>query len=89
MLPQLVLDENLSEQYCNFFDNDNLRITTFYPKDFRSCLMCAVFGHMDCQLNEKDEDGKLTEILTFCIRCNKETIEKFHSNKVVLETLRN
>ena len=89
MLSNFVLDENLSEQYFNFFDNDNLRIATFYPQNFRSCLMCVVFGHMDFQLNEKDEDGKLTEILTYCLRCKKETIEKFHSNKVVLETLRN
>lgn len=88
MLSNFVLDENLIDIQNEFLMNDKLRIATFYPKDFRSCLMCAVFGHMEYQLNEK-ENGKLTEILTYCIRCKKETIEKFYSNKIPLELLRN
>ena len=89
MLSNFVLDENLSEQYFNFFNNDNLRIATFYPKDFKSYLGCAIFDNMEYQLIEKDKDGKLTEILTYCLRCKKETIEKFQTNKILLELLRN
>lgn len=76
LLPEFKLDGNLLKIQTDFFLDENRTIITYYLKNFRSCLMCTVFGHMDYQLNEKDQDEKLTEILTYCIRCKKETIEK-------------
>ena len=79
MIPQSVVDENLEDAYVDFFNNDELRIATFYPKEFKSCLLCVVFGHWYHQLDEKDEDGKLSRILRFCLRCKVQTLEKFQS----------
>ena len=30
-------------------------------------------------VDEKDDDGKLSEILRFCLRCKVQTLEKFQS----------
>lgn len=89
MLPELIFDDELKDIQTDFLFNDKLRIGTFYKQNSKSYLLCACLGHDNFPIRGYDEDGKLSEILTTCIRCNVETIEKFNSCNVVINTLRN
>ncbi len=87
MFSKIVFDESLIDIQTDFLLDENKKMATFYRRDSKSFLMCAVLGHENYQIDERDEEGRLTETLTYCIRCRLESIEKFNSNKVVLDTL--
>lgn len=77
MFPEFVLDKSLIDVHIDFLLDENQRIAIFYPKNSKSFLMCAVLGHDYYQVEQKNEEGQLTETLTYCIRCKLESIEKF------------
>lgn len=84
MLSRLVLDDELIDIQTEFLLNEDQRIATFYSKNYKSCLLCEVLGH-DYFSCEGFKDSKLTEIITFCIRCKIQTIEKFKMTKKIIE----
>lgn len=82
MLSRLALDEELLNIQTEFLLDDSKTIQTFYNIKSKSCLLCEVLGH-DYFSFEEYEELKLSEIITFCLRCKIETIEKFRPRQKI------
>jgi len=76
MLPHLVFDEELAEIQAEFLSNEYKIFATFYPKRYKSHVLCRMLGHDYFAIEGFNENGQVSEILTCCLRCKIESIRK-------------
>lgn len=62
MCSESILDNSMIDIQTDFLLDDSKIIGTFYPRYFKSFLLCAVLGHEDYQV-EQQEFQKARDIL--------------------------
>jgi len=87
MIPYFILDEELAERQAEFFSNTYQNFAIFYPKRYKSHVLCSMLGHDWFSIDGYNENNEVSEILTCCLRCKIETIRKVNLTKENLELI--
>lgn len=90
MSSELTKYEDSLKNYKIIIEDERNRFLKFYPKEPTSNLLCSVLGHdyrnfeyyIDSENNpipenQEDEESRLSEIVSYCLRCEFSRMEIF------------